>query len=233
MITPIIPVRSSGEAEMVKILENTFRIVNIALVNELTELCERMGFNIWDIVDAAKTKPYGFMPFYPGPGVGGHCIPVDPLYLSWKAKKLGLDTKFIELASLVNRKMPDYVIGRMGKLFDNKMKGLNILVIGVSYKKDIKDLRESPAIDIIEKLKAQGSNVSYYDPIFPYLKINEIDLQCSSIDKDTLVNFDGAILVTDHTNLPYNDFADQLKVILDTRNAFEKKGIVKENIDVL
>ena len=233
VINPIIAVRSSGEAEMVKILENTFRIVNIALVNELTELCERMDLNIWDIVDAAKTKPYGFMPFYPGPGVGGHCIPVDPLYLAWKAKNIGLDTKFIQLASSVNHHMPSYVLKRLDKLITKKVENPKILVIGVSYKKDIKDLREAPSIDIIEKLQKQGRKVFYYDPMFSYLKVEDIDLKCSKIDKETLKTFDAAMLITDHTDLPYEDLADGLKVILDTRNAFANRGIVRDNIKVL
>ena len=233
VINPIVVVRSSGEAEMVKILENTFRIVNIALVNELTELCEKMDLNIWDIVDAAKTKPYGFMPFYPGPGVGGHCIPVDPLYLAWKAKNIGLDTKFIQLASSVNHHMPNYVIKRLKKLISKNTEEPKILIIGVSYKKDVRDLRESPALDIIEKLQNSSNKVFYYDPIFPYLKTEKIDLKCSQIDNETLKTFDAAVLITDHTDLPYIDFSEHLKVILDTRNAFANKGIIKDSIYVL
>ncbi|MDD4202303.1 MAG: nucleotide sugar dehydrogenase, partial [Candidatus Omnitrophica bacterium] len=233
VIETVIPVRSSGEAEMVKILENTFRIVNIALVNELTELCERMELNIWDIVDAAKTKPYGFMPFYPGPGVGGHCIPIDPLYLAWKAKTIGLDTKFIQLASHVNHHMPSYVIKRLDKLLTKKKKHPKILIIGVSYKKDVRDLRETPVVEIIEQLQKQGKQVDYYDPLFHYFKINNIDLKCSAIDKKSLAKYDAAILVTDHTKLPYKAFADGLKLIFDTRNAFANRGIVRDNIKVL
>jgi len=218
---------------MVKLLENTFRIVNIALVNEISTLCEKLGLNIWEIIDAAKTKPYGYMPFYPGPGVGGHCIPVDPLYLSWKAKEHGFETKFIDLASAVNEAMPQYVTDRLEKILSRKKKPLNksnILILGVAYKKDVKDLRESPALGIITILERRGAKVSYYDPLFPYLRINGIDLKRTKIDKKTLKKFDCAILISDHSDMDYTVLAKGLKRNFDTRNAFKKRGINSKNI---
>lgn len=233
VIKDVIPVSSADTAEMVKLLENTFRIVNIALVNEIALLCDRLHLDIWDIVDAAKTKPYGFMPFYPGPGVGGHCIPIDPLYLSWKAKEHGFETKFINLASSVNEKMPQYIIDRLERILSKKKKILDkskILVLGVSYKRDVKDLRESPAIEIIDKLKARRVLVSYYDPYFPYLKINNIDLKREKIDKHTLKKFDCALVLSDHSDMDYKFMAKNIRLILDTRNIFSRLGIKSKNI---
>jgi len=233
VITEVVPVSSASSAEMVKLLENTFRIVNIALVNEISTLCEKLGLNIWEIIDAAKTKPYGYMPFYPGPGVGGHCIPVDPLYLSWKAKEHGFETKFIDLASAVNEAMPQYVTDRLEKILSRKKKPLNksnIIILGVAYKKDVKDLRESPALGIITILERRGAKVSYYDPLFPYLRINGIDLKRTKIDKKTLKKFDCAILISDHSDMDYTVLAKGLKRIFDTRNAFKKRGINSKNI---
>jgi len=233
VITEVVPVSSASSAEMVKLLENTFRIVNIALVNEISTLCEKLGLNIWEIIDAAKTKPYGYMPFYPGPGVGGHCIPVDPLYLSWKAKEHGFETKFIDLASAVNEAMPQYVTDRLEKILSRKKKPLNksnILILGVAYKKDVKDLRESPALGIITILERRGAKVSYYDPLFPYLRINGIDLKRTKIDKKTLKKFDCAILISDHSDMDYTVLAKGLKRNFDTRNAFKKRGINSKNI---
>jgi len=234
-IERVIPVSSADAAEMVKLLENTFRIVNIALVNEIATLAEKFKLNIWEIIDAAKTKPYGFMPFYPGPGVGGHCIPVDPLYLSWKAKEHGFETKFIDLASHINEEMPVYLVDRVEKTLKEQGKPLDrcrILIIGVAYKKDVKDLRESPATLVIDLLKKRAKSVDYYDPLFPYLKINGIDLKCIRPDKKKLSEYDCAILVTDHTSLDYVFLAKSLKYIFDTRNIFTNLGI-KGNIEVL
>jgi UDP-N-acetyl-D-glucosamine dehydrogenase len=236
VIKKVVPVSSADAAEMVKLLENTFRIVNIALVNEITTLCDKFNFDIWEIIDAAKTKPYGFMPFYPGPGCGGHCIPIDPLYLSWKAKEHGFKTKFIDLASHVNEHMPSYVVGKTEKILSESGKGLNnanVLIIGVAYKKDVKDLRESPAIEVIKILKKKKANVSYYDPYFPYFKINGIDMKPISLNKKTLKTFDIAILLADHSNMDYKFFTEHLKQILDTRNIFFKLGIKSENIHKL
>jgi len=233
VIKKVVPVSSAQAAEMVKLLENTFRIVNIALVNEIATLSEKFNLDIWEVIDAAKTKPYGYMPFYPGPSVGGHCIPVDPLYLSWKAKKYGFETKFINLASSVNESMPGYVVDRVEKVLlakKKKIKGSNILVIGVAYKKNVKDLRESPSIGIINHLKTKKAKISYLDPYFPYFRIAGIDLTTIKCDKKTLKKFDCAILVTDHSNLKYKFLAKHLKLIFDTRNIFARKNIKGRNI---
>lgn len=233
IIKEVIPVSSASAAEMVKLLENTFRIVNIALVNEIATLCEKLKIDIWEITDAAKTKPYGYMPFYPGPGVGGHCIPVDPLYLSWKAKIHGFETKFIDLASSVNKAMPRYVVEKLERILSNKkkrIKNTKILVIGIAYKKDVKDLRESPAIDIIKLLQKKSARVSYYDPHFPYLRINGLDMEPVEIDKITLKKFDCVLIVTDHTDIDYRFLADNSRLIFDTRNIFNRLGIRERNI---
>lgn len=232
-IENVIPVSSADAAEMVKLLENTFRIVNIALVNELAVLSRKFGLDIWEIIDAAKTKPYGYMPFYPGPGVGGHCIPVDPLYLSWKAKEHGFETKFIDLASHINESMPVYVVDRMEELLKNRewqLSRAKVLVIGVAYKKNVKDLRESPALNVIEILEKRGADVSYYDPLFPYLRIDNIDLKVSAIDKKTLKKFDCACILTDHSDIDYKYLAENLKLVFDTRNVYGKLGIKAKNV---
>lgn len=233
VIDEVIPVTSASAAEMVKLLENTFRIVNIALVNEIATLCDKFNLNIWDIINAAKTKPYGYMPFYPGPGVGGHCIPVDPLYLSWKAKEHGFETKFIDLASSINESMPQYVVDRLEKILSRRKKTLdnsNILILGVAYKKDVMDLRESPAIGIINLLQKRRAKVSYYDPYFPYLKINGVDLKVIKMNKRTLKKFDWAVIVTDHSDIDYKFIARNVRFVLDTRNAFARFGIKSRNI---
>jgi len=236
VIKKVVPVSSASSAEMVKLLENTFRIVNIALVNEIAKLSDKFGLNIWEIINAAKTKPYGYMPFYPGPGCGGHCIPVDPLYLSWKAKKYGFKTKFINLASAVNNSMPEYVVLRIKRILASKGKRIaksRILVLGVAYKKDVKDLRESPSVRVINILKNMNAQVSYYDPYFPFLKIRDIDMKPVKPSKKTLNKFDCAVLITDHSSFNYKFLAKNLKNILDTRNIFEKKKIKSEKIEKL
>jgi len=232
-IKDVVAVSSARSAEMVKLLENTFRIVNTALVNEIAVLCNKFNLDIWEIIDAAKTKPYGYMAFYPGPGVGGHCIPVDPLYLSWKARKYGFETKFINLASSVNESMPGYVVKRIGKILSARKKRIQnsrILIAGIAYKKDVKDLRESPAIRIIELLKAKRAKISYYDPLFPYLEIRGIDMKPIQVNAKTLKKFDCVLLVTDHTRLNYRLLAKNSKAILDTRNIFYRLGISGKNI---
>ncbi|OGW78211.1 MAG: UDP-N-acetyl-D-glucosamine dehydrogenase [Omnitrophica bacterium RIFCSPHIGHO2_02_FULL_46_20] len=224
IIDKIIPVSSSRAAEMTKLLENTFRIVNLGLINELTLMCDKLGMNIWEIIDAAKTKPYGFMPFYPGPGVGGHCIPVDPIYLSWKARAHGFEARFINLASEVNEHMPQYVIEKMISALNKKKKALKsskVLLIGVAYKKDVQDLRESPAFEIIEILKRNEAKVSYYDPYFPYVKLDGIDLKRAKFTKEVLASADCVVIVTDHSNLDYQFIAKNSKVVIDTRNALK------------
>lgn len=233
VIENVIPVSSANAAEMVKLLENTFRVVNIALVNEIATLCHKFKLNIWEIIDAAKTKPFGFMPFYPGPGVGGHCISIDPLYLSWKAKEHGFETKFIDLASSVNEAMPQYVMERLEKILSRKSKTIdnsNILIIGVAYKRDVKDLRESPAVSVISLLQKRGAEIFYYDPYFPYLKINGIDMKPVKLDKRTLKKYDCALVMTDHSNVDYKFLTDNLKLIFDTRNVFARRGIKSKSI---
>jgi len=236
VIKKVVPVSSAGAAEMVKLLENTFRIVNIALVNEIAVLCEKLGLNIWEIIEAAKTKPFGFMPFYPGPGVGGHCIPVDPLYLSWKAREHGFETRFIHLADSVNEMMPRYVVERVNGILAKRQispDNARILIIGIAYKKDVKDLRESPALMIIDIFQRFGADISYFDPLFPYLDIGGIDLECEKMTKKRLRKFDCGILLADHSQMNYKLLADSLSCIFDTRNVFEKKGIQRDNIVVL
>lgn len=234
VIENIVPVSSSKVAEMVKLLENTFRIVNIGLVNEIMLMCDRLGVNVWEVIDAAKTKPYGFMPFYPGPGVGGHCIPVDPIYLSWKARMHGFEARFIDLASSVNSEMPHYVVRKVIEALNDKGKALKcskILVVGVAYKKDVKDLRESPSLEIIDLLIKKGSIVSYYDPLFPYLKIDDINLKGLKFDKNAFKDSDCVVIVTDHTNIDYDVIAENSSLVVDTRNVFkdreDRKNIIR------
>ena len=225
VIKKVIPVSSASAAEMVKLLENTFRIVNIALVNEMAVLCDKFGLDIWEIVDAAKTKPYGYMPFYPGPGCGGHCIPVDPLYLSWKAKEVGFRTKFINLAASVNESMPEYVVKRLERILAGKGRSLansNVLIAGVAYKKDIKDLRESPAIRIIRHLQRKRVNVSYADTFFPYLRLHGIDLKGKALTKENIAAQDCVVIATDHSSVDYRFLAEKSRTILDTRGVLRK-----------
>ncbi|MFA6142150.1 MAG: nucleotide sugar dehydrogenase [Candidatus Omnitrophota bacterium] len=225
-IDTVIPVSSSKVAEMVKLLENTFRIVNIGMVNELMLMCDKLGINVWEVIDAAKTKPYGFMPFYPGPGVGGHCIPVDPIYLSWKARMHGFEARFIDLASQVNSEMPHYVVSKVMDGLNNCGKSLKcskVLVAGVAYKKDVKDLRESPALEIIDLLIKKGALVSYYDPYLPYLKIHGINLKSLKFNKNAFKDSDCVVIVTDHSNVDYKFIAENSKLVVDTRNVL--KGV--------
>jgi UDP-N-acetyl-D-glucosamine dehydrogenase len=202
-----VPVSSPAAAEMTKLLENIYRCVNIALVNELKMLCLRMDLNIWEIIDAAATKPFGFHPFYPGPGLGGHCIPVDPFYLSWKAKEFDFHTRFIELAGEINVAMPYHVIASTISALNRQKKAINgskVLVLGVAYKKDIDDLRESPALTIIELLQKEGATVSYNDPYFPFVgRGRKYDLQMKCSPLDNLGQYDCVLIVTDHTDYDY------------------------------
>jgi UDP-N-acetyl-D-glucosamine dehydrogenase len=224
IIDKVYGVLSPEVAETSKLLENTFRLVNIALVNEFAMVCNKLGISVWEVVKAAQTKPFGFMPFYPGPGVGGHCIPCDPIYLSWKAKKLGFKTEMIDLASYINHFMPDYVVGRLKNLLKEKnksLRGSKILILGVTYKKDVKDLRESPALDIIEKLQRKKAQVSYFDPLIPYLKIDGINLKRISLTRDNLKKYDCVAIVTDHSSLNYEFIRRNANLIFDTRNIYK------------
>jgi len=227
-----VPVSSPAVAEMTKLLENIYRCVNIALVNELKLLSLRMGVNIWEVIEAASTKPFGFQPFYPGPGLGGHCIPVDPYYLSWKAKAWDFQTRFIELAGEINSAMPYHVVSSVSKALNQQgkaLKGSKVLVLGVAYKKDIDDLRESPALTIIELLQSDGAQVSFNDPYFPNIgKGRHYDLQMKCASLDDVSKYDCALIVTDHSDYDYAAIAKQASLVVDTRNAM--KGIQGDNI---
>jgi len=228
----VVPVSSPSVAEMTKLLENIYRCVNIALVNELKQLCMRMGIDIHEVIDAAKTKPFGFQAFYPGPGLGGHCIPIDPFYLSWKAKQFDFNTRFIELAGEVNIQMPYFVIDQLaGGLNEHSksIKGSKIMVLGLAYKRDIDDLRESPSLTIIELLRDKGALVFYNDPFFPKVghgRHYDLNMTCTPLDD--LGQYDAVMIVTDHTAYDYKEIVTQSKLVIDTRNA--TKGIVSPKI---
>ena len=227
-----VPVSAPSVAEMTKLLENIYRCVNIALVNELKLLCLRMGIDIWEVIAAASTKPFGFQAFYPGPGLGGHCIPIDPFYLSWKAKEYDFHTRFIELAGEINLKMPYHVVSSTAAALNRQRKslnGANVLVLGVAYKKDIDDLRESPALTIIELLQGEGAQVHYNDPYFEFVgRGRKYDLQMHNTPLDNLGQYDCVLIVTDHSDYDYQRIVNESKLVVDTRNA--TRGIRAENI---
>jgi UDP-N-acetyl-D-glucosamine dehydrogenase len=227
-----IPVSSPATAEMTKLLENIYRCVNIALVNELKLLSQRMGIDIWEVIEAAKTKPFGFQPFYPGPGLGGHCIPVDPFYLSWKAKEFDFHTRFIELAGEINNSMPYHVVSAVADALNTRKKALNgskILMLGVAYKKDIDDLRESPSLTIIELLQKAGADVKYNDPYFPFVgRGRKYDLQMKCTPLDNLGQYDCVLIVTDHSDYDYRRIVRESQLVVDTRNA--TKGLTAPNV---
>lgn len=223
IVDKVVRLDSPRDAEMAKLIENTFRQVNIALVNELALIAKRMGVNIWKAIEAAASKPFGFMAFYPGPGVGGHCIPIDPHYLAWKARELGCEISFIELAERINQSMPKHVVrltqealAKIGKTLSNA----NVLILGVSYKRDIDDLRESPALAIIEQLQEAGANVSYHDPYVPYYRRKNVELRSTELTPETVAAADCVLLVTDHSTLDKDLVVQHAKTIVDTRNAF-------------
>jgi UDP-N-acetyl-D-glucosamine dehydrogenase len=230
-IKTIVPVSSPRVAEMVKLLENTFRAVNIGMVNELALMCDRMGIDVWEVVKAAATKPFGFMPFYPGPGLGGHCIPVDPFYLSWKARESGFEARFIELAGAVNGNMPHYVVSLMSEALNSVRKPLNgskVLVAGIAYKKDVDDIRESPALDLLHLLRERGAELSYTDPFVPKLAAKEwpngIDLVNTDVTKTATEEFDCVVVVTDHSQFDYAELQRVAKTVVDTRNAIKTRS---------
>jgi len=234
IIQQVVPVSSSRAAETVKLLENTFRLINIGLIDELSMMAHKMKIDIWEVIQAASTKPFGFMPFYPGPGVGGHCIPKDPLYLHWKAKSFGFHSRFIKLASDLINYMPEYVVKRVRDALlarDCRLKGARILVMGATYKRDIKDLRKSPSIDVINSLKRQGAKVSYSDPMIPFLRLKGLDLESVQLTNKKIKEFDCLIIATDHSNLDYDRLLKNAKLIFDTRNVF--KGKHKEKVERL
>ncbi len=226
----VVPVSSPSVAEMVKLLENTFRAVNIGLVNELALMCHRMDLDVWEVIDAAKTKPFGFMPFYPGPGLGGHCIPIDPHYLSWKARQYNFEARFIELAGVINSGMPEFVVHRVQDALNAQKKALNgarVHVIGVAYKRDVNDLRESPALEVLELLAKGGAIVSYTDPYFPNFKHAHLDLV--SVDEARMhEGVDCGVIVTDHQVFNYGAMVNNFKLLVDTRNAL--KGVTRDHV---
>ena len=238
-VETVVPVSSAEVAEAVKITENVFRAVNIALVNELKVIYEAMGIDIWEVIEAAKTKPYGFMPFYPGPGLGGHCIPIDPFYLTWKAREAGVRTRFIELAGEINSRMPAHVVERCAAALDEAFgKGLSaskILLIGLSYKPDIDDIRESPALEILEFLEKRGAEVGFHDPWVPVIpKTREhgaiAGRRSAELSAELVDTYDLVLVVTDHRDVDYPLIAATARLIVDTRNAFGKRGITGERI---
>ncbi len=228
----VVPVSNTRVAEMVKLLENTFRMINIGLVNEMALMCDGKGINVWEVIDAAATKPFGFMPFYPGPGLGGHCIPIDPFYLSWKTKQSGIEARFIDLAGYINGNMPHFVVDKVQNALNNHgkaVKGARVHIFGVAYKRNIDDMRESPALDVILLLKKLGAEVSYSDPYVPKLKLDGIDL----VSQDALASAkqaDCSVVITDHSSFDYKELLNAAKLIVDTRNAlrgFESEKIVR------
>jgi UDP-N-acetyl-D-glucosamine dehydrogenase len=218
----VVIVSSPRSAEMVKLLENTFRAVNIGLVNEIALMCRSLGVDVWEIIDAAATKPFGFMPFYPGPGLGGHCIPIDPLYLSWKARVNGFEPRFIDLATQINNTMPRFVVSVLVEVLNERGKSLNgskILVLGVSYKRDVNDSRESPAIEIISELWRRGAKVLYHDPYVPMLEVEGKAIYSSTLGDDNISSADCVLIITDHTCVDYGWIVDCASAVIDTRNA--------------
>jgi UDP-N-acetyl-D-glucosamine dehydrogenase len=229
-IDTVVPVSSTQVAEMVKLLENTFRAVNIGLVNEIALMSHRMGIDVWEVIDAAKTKPFGFMPFYPGPGLGGHCIPIDPFYLSWKARQSGFEARFIELAGHVNGSMPEYVVERVSEALNTRKKAINgsrVHLFGVAYKKDVSDMRESPALDILELLHRRGAVLSYTDPYVPTLHHGDLCLT-SVPEQDAAAGVDCAVICTDHRAFDYASMPARFPLVVDTRNAL--KGVRADNV---
>ncbi len=237
VIDRVVPVSSTRAAELVKLLENIYRCVNIALVNELKLLGDRMNIDVWEVIDAASTKPFGFTPFYPGPGLGGHCIPIDPFYLSWKAKEYDFSTRFIQLAGEVNTSIPHYVVERIGKALNDRsrsIRGSKILILGVAYKKDVDDVRESPALEIMEILQAKGALLSYSDPYIPRLhKMRAYDFSHMSslpLNEDVLKSQDLVLITTDHSSIDYQWVVDHASTIVDTRNATRRVTRGREKI---
>jgi UDP-N-acetyl-D-glucosamine dehydrogenase len=221
-VDKVVPVSSTRVAEMVKLLENTFRAVNIGLVNEIALMSHKMDIDVWEVIDAARTKPFGFMPFYPGPGLGGHCIPIDPFYLSWKARQSGFECRFIELAGHVNSSMPDYVVERVAEALNTVRKPINgskILLVGVAYKKNVNDMRESPALDILELLSRRGAQVSYADPWVPELRHGSTVMRSQELSTALQQKPDCAVICTDHTAFDYDALVTSGTLIVDTRNA--------------
>jgi UDP-N-acetyl-D-glucosamine dehydrogenase len=228
----VVPVSTTRVAEMVKLLENTFRMINIGLVNEMAIMCDRMGINVWEVIDAAASKPFGFMPFYPGPGLGGHCIPIDPFYLSWKSREAGIEARFIELAGQINGQMPHFVVEKIQNALNDRskaLKGSRVHIVGVAYKRDVDDIRESPALDIIHVLRSRGAEVTYSDPYIPVLRVDGEELCSIPLDANVAAA-DCVAIITDHTDVDYEALVEHAGLIVDTRNAlqgYDSKQIIR------
>lgn len=238
-VDKVVMVSDSRTAEMVKLTENIFRSVNIALVNELKIICEPMGVDVWEVIDAAKTKPFGYMAFYPGPGLGGHCIPIDPFYLSWKAKEYDLTTRFIELAGEINSAMPYRIVEKLARSLDERcskgLKGAKILIAGIAYKKNVDDMRESPALKIIELLEDRGAKISYFDPLVPRIPTTREHAELAGREseswrEDMTGDFDATLIVTDHDDFDYSAMLRFAPLLVDTRNACRKAGVAGSNL---
>jgi UDP-N-acetyl-D-glucosamine dehydrogenase len=235
-IDQVVTVSSTRAAEMVKLLENTFRSVNIGLVNEMAVMCDKLNVNVWEVIEAASTKPFGFMTFYPGPGLGGHCIPIDPLYLSWKLKALNYNARFIELASEINSNMPLYVVNKVMDALNDVRKTVNgshILVLGVAYKRDIDDLRESPALDVIRLLQERGAEVAYHDPYIADLYHEGMDMKSVDLKTKEVERADCVVIVTDHTSFDYDWLGEHAQLIMDSRNAMKNVNSPKATLVLL
>ena len=225
----VVPVSSTRVAEMVKLLENTFRMINIGLANEIALMCDRMGINVWEVIEAAATKPFGFMPFYPGPGLGGHCIPIDPFYLSWKTKQAGIEARFIELAGYINGQMPHFVVDKIQNALNDQskaLKGSHVHILGVAYKRNIDDVRESPALDIILLLERRGAHITYSDPFVPKLRLDHHELSAEGAVTMS-GRADCVVVVTDHSSFDYAGIVRNAKLIVDTRNALKSFSSTK------
>jgi UDP-N-acetyl-D-glucosamine dehydrogenase len=238
-IKAVVPVSSATTAEAVKLTENIFRAVNIALVNELKVIYSKMGIDIWEVIEAAKTKPFGFMPFYPGPGLGGHCIPIDPFYLTWKAREFDVTARFIELAGQINAAMPEYVIGRLAdaldKRFSRGLNGARILIMGMAYKKNVDDIRGSPTLKLMELLEARHAQVHYFDPFIPEIPRTRDHPEFAgrasiAFDPTTLAQYDAALIATDHDCVDYQMLVDRSRLVIDTRNACERFGVKSDKV---
>ena len=228
-LSKVVPVSSTQVAEMVKLLENTFRMINIGLANEIAMMCDRIGINVWEVIDAAATKPFGFMPFYPGPGLGGHCIPIDPFYLSWKTKQAGIEARFIELAGYINGQMPHFVVDKVQNALNDAgkpVKGSKIHVMGVAYKRDIDDVRESPALDVMMLLKRRGGIVTFSDPHVPSLRLEGVEMR--PLPETAAADADCVVIVTDHSDFDYKALVERAPLIVDSRNAL--KGVKSPKI---
>ncbi len=239
VVSAVVPVTSTAVAELTKLFENVYRSVNIALVNELKVICHRMGLDVHEVIAAAATKPFGFQAFYPGPGLGGHCIPIDPFYLTWKARQYDCPTRFIELAGEVNTAMPYYVVDRVASALNERklaVNGSNVLILGVAYKRDVDDLRESPALRIIELLKERGAEVAYHDPFVPVLpRTRKYDLGLSSValTAETVASYDAVLVITDHTTVDYELVVKNASLVVDSRNATGKVATADGGADVV